>query len=310
MRFLLCLAIGVFAPAQPVARSAIVMSVWYNGPGTQPPSAPTPGVSEDVLRKDLAAIRTAGFNAITTWISWREGEPRRGVFEFTHLGRLVGLASEAGLGVQIEVDTDREPSWKTDGTNALSGQFWERVRADASRWPVVTDVRRATPVTMSDASRIRVGPGSAASPPRRARLEIWTAIANGRKQVSFLDEEGPLSPDLLAVSETVGVLTRNQALFAALRPRVLENLVRVQPGGGVVGHILESPDAILIVALNHSDRTRRVKLTFPPDLPEAIWQNMEAGNAVNFIVSADGPYYEHTFAPEDALVLAIRKRLR
>ena len=51
-------------------------------------------------------------------------------------------------------------------------------------------------------------------------------------------------------------------------------------------------------------------LTFPADLPEAIWQNMEAGNAVNFVMGATGPYYQHTFSPHDALVLAIRKKLR
>ena len=309
MRFLLCLLIAVFAPAQPVTRSATVMSVWYNGPGTQPPSAPTRGVSDDVLRKDLAAIRRAGFNAITTWIAWRDGEPRRGVFEFTHLERLAALASEADLAVQIEVDTEREPSWKNDGTNALAGEFWERVRTESSRWPGVTDVRRATPLATRDESRVRVGFGNAASP-RRARLDIWTAIANGRKQVSFLDEAGPLSAELLAVGETAGVLTRNQALFATLRPRVRDNLVRVQPGGGVVGHILESPDAILIVALNHSDRTRRVKLIFPADLPEAIWQNMETGAAVNFVQGATGPTYAYTFRPRDVMVLVRGKRLR
>lgn len=310
MRFLVSLAIAVLAATQPGVRPGIVMSVWYNGPRTHPPNSPKPRVSDDVLRKDLAAIRSAGFNSITTWIAWRDGEPRRGVFDFAQMDRLIALASEADLAVEIEVDTDVEPPWKTDGTNALAGKFWERVREESARWPAVTDVRRAISLTMGNESRVSVGTRAGASAPRRARLEIWSVIATGTQRVSFIDEDGPLTDNLLAVGETAGVLTRNQALFATLRPRGPEHPVRVEPSGGIVGHILESPDAIVIIGLNHSDRTRRVKLTFPPDIPEAIWQDMEAGRAVHFVMGPDGPYYDHTFAPHDALVLAIRKRLR
>jgi hypothetical protein len=45
-------------------------------------------------------------------------------------------------------------------------------------------------------------------------------------------------------------------------------------------------------------------------MPEAIWQNMESGTAVNFVASAKGPTYTRTFAPKDVLVLMIKKQWR
>jgi hypothetical protein len=144
---------------------------------------------------------------------------------------------------------------------------------------------------------------------RQARLALWKAFAGGARRIA-LDAAGKLTPDLLAVGETAGVITKNEALFAPLAARPRDNAARVDPAADIVSHILESPDAIVIIAVNEGARTTRVKLTFPSDIPEAIWQNMEAGNAVNFVMGPDGPFYEHTFSPHDALVLAIRKRLR
>ena len=144
---------------------------------------------------------------------------------------------------------------------------------------------------------------------RQARFAIWKAFVGGARRIA-LDAGGRLSPDLLALGESAGVITRNEALFAPLVPRTRDHAVRIDPAAGIVSHILESSDAIVIIALHEGARTTRVKLTFPSDIPEAIWQNMEAGNAVNFVMGPDGPFYVHTFSPQDVLVLAIRKRLR
>ena len=67
---------------------------------------------------------------------------------------------------------------------------------------------------------------------------------------------------------------------------------------------------MLLVAINHADTPQKVTFAFGPDVPEAIWQNMESGAAVNFVQSAAGPTYAHAFAPRDVMVLVRGKRLR
>jgi len=76
----------------------------------------------------------------------------------------------------------------------------------------------------------------------------------------------------------------------------------------VAVNILESSDAIVIIAINHSAEVQKVTVTFPPDIPEAAWQNMEAGTDVHFVMGNTGPFLEHTFTPQDVVVLAIRKQ--
>jgi hypothetical protein len=51
-----------------------------------------------------------------------------------------------------------------------------------------------------------------------------------------------------------------------------------------------------------------VTITFAPAIPEAIWQNMLTGSAVNFVAGATGPVYKRAFAAHEVLVLMIRKR--
>ena len=305
MQFLLCAVFGSFAAIQ-APPAPLVVSVWYNGPGVTAPAALPAPVSDDALRQDLEAIRRAGFNAITTWISWRDGEPRRGELDLRQLDRVVNLAAAAGLHTRVAVFTDDEPAWKKDGTNALAGRFFERVSDHYARRAVV--MVRAGTSRSAEAQQLRVGRGGLA--PRQARLELWERFAQGAREISVVDAAGATSPDLRVLGETAGILTHNIALFAPLVARTQNNRVLASPAGSIVSSVLESPDAIVIIARNASDRTRRVTLTFPPDLPEAIWQNMEAGNAVNFVMGKDGPFYVHTFAPHDALVLAIRKKLR
>jgi hypothetical protein len=66
----------------------------------------------------------------------------------------------------------------------------------------------------------------------------------------------------------------------------------------------------MIIGLNYSAALRKATISFSPEIPEAIWQNLETGTAVNFVMGSTGPVLEHTFGPRDALVLVIRKKLR
>jgi hypothetical protein len=93
---------------------------------------------------------------------------------------------------------------------------------------------------------------------------------------------------------------------AGLKPEVA-----IEGAGGLVdARFLESADAMLLVAINYGSSPRRVTFTFAPDVPEAIWQNMETGAAVNFVQGTDGPTYAHTFGGQDVIVLVRGKRLR
>jgi hypothetical protein len=74
--------------------------------------------------------------------------------------------------------------------------------------------------------------------------------------------------------------------------------------------MLESPDTLMIIGLNYAASPRTATIRFSPDIPEAIWQNLETGAAVSVVMGPKGPFLEHTFAPRDALVLMIRKQLR
>src|SRR6185503_3295361 len=65
--------------------------------------------------------------------------------------------------------------------------------------------------------------------------------------------------------------------------------------GRVEARFLESSNAIVLIAINHADTAERVTFKFGPDVPEAIWQNMETGAAVNFVQGPNGPTYAHAF---------------
>ena len=310
MRFLLCLFFAGLAVAQPLVQPSIGMSVWYNGPRLSPPQPLPASVSSETLRDDLDWITRAGFNGIVTWISWRDAEPTRGTLQVAQLDRLVALALDAGFTVGIEVYTSEPPSWVKESSNALAGAFYERVRDHyADRRPAVV-VRFAGDPAAGVPFSMRVGAPPRGMSPREVRARIWSDFIQDQRRWSVRSDEWPLSADMRAVGDMARLLVGNQTLFASLRPRTINNAVTIEPAGGIDVRILESLDAIVIIGLNDTDSTRRVKLTFPPDVPEAIWQNMEAGNAVHFVMGPSGPFYEHTFAPRDTLVLAIRKRLR
>jgi hypothetical protein len=81
-------------------------------------------------------------------------------------------------------------------------------------------------------------------------------------------------------------------------------------GGLVDARFLESADAMLLIAINYGSAPREVTFRFAPDVPEAIWQNMETGAAVNFLQTVEGATYKRTFAGRDVMVLVRGKRLR
>jgi beta-galactosidase GanA len=87
--------------------------------------------------------------------------------------------------------------------------------------------------------------------------------------------------------------------------------IRIDRAQGLVeARFLESSDALLLIAINHADTPQKVTMTFTPDVPEAIWQNMETGASVHFVAGPNGPTYTHAFAARDVLVLMIKKALR
>jgi hypothetical protein len=148
---------------------------------------------------------------------------------------------------------------------------------------------------------------------RKLRLYAWQAVATGARGVVF-DSLDALARDgnaLDAASNFADNVTRNAALFAPLRPRKSQTDVVVDPPtAAVVPYVLESSVAIVLIVCNQADETHRVMLKFSSNIPEAIWQNMETGAAVNFVASPDGPIYLRTFTPFDLVVLMIRKQFK
>ena len=142
-------------------------------------------------------------------------------------------------------------------------------------------------------------------------MDFWAAVARGAQAVTFLDVEGGAGPAVLSLGETIGIVTRNQALFVPLRAR--KGGIRGVTGASgapVEVTLLESADALVIVGINYAPSVQKVTINFEPEIPEAIWQNLETSTSVNFVMGRGGPFLEHTFSPRDTLVLMIRKKLR
>jgi hypothetical protein len=301
---LISLILALLLPSQRSAEEPFVaVGVWYAGPGVQPPATATADVA--ALRRDLAVIRRAGFNSITTWIDWREVEPKRGEYALAGIERLIAAAAEADLRAAVLVFVDPAPNWAGGDADA-AGRFVEYLGNRLSLHRGLLDLARHTPAASEPPARI---PVTAATAPG-ARLAMWSAIARGERRVAFSDPSDPVGRAVLSLGETAGVITRNQALFTPLRPRS-GGVTSVSAGGGapVEVRLLESADALMIIGLNYAPTLRKATITFSVDIPEAIWQNMETGTAVNFVMGKNGPVLEHTFTPRDALVLMIRRRL-
>jgi hypothetical protein len=174
--------------------------------------------------------------------------------------------------------------------------------AIAERIPVIDAIP-------GESARIKVGSGVQGV--SEARLALWDAIATGRRSVVFEAPGRRFTQELRALGESAGTITRNQALFMPMRPRASGVRAIDGEGGAPVDvKLLESKDVLMIIALNRAAVSRKAAITFNPDIPEAIWQNMESGTSVDFVMGRNGPVLEHTFAARDALVLMIGKRFR
>lgn len=145
------------------------------------------------------------------------------------------------------------------------------------------------------------------------REAAWTRLATGARAVIF-DDWRALQKNDAALGEAgafAETLARNPALYVPLRrvEPIGDRAFTIEGGqGNVEAHWLESSDALLLIAINHATAPRDVTLTFAPAIPEAIWQSMLTGNAVNFVAGPKGPVYTRTFAAHEVLVLMIRKR--
>jgi hypothetical protein len=145
----------------------------------------------------------------------------------------------------------------------------------------------------------------------QVRQEAWVSIGRGYRGVLF-DSWTMLRQNaevLEAAASFADIVTSNSALFAPLRQSTRAIGVDA-PTSDIFARFVESDDAMVLVAANQTDSSQRVTLKFSPDTPEAIWQNMESGAAVNFVASAEGPIYSRTFAPRDVVVLMIRKQYK
>ena len=295
----------LLTPQQAQVEPFIPVGLWYAGHGVKPPEA---GVADlETARAEFAVIRRAGFNSITTWINWRDVEPKRGSYALATTERLIAAAAQSDLKVDVRVFTDKPPEWSST-VEADRARFVSYALARLRLLPQVTSVAAADHAGDLDKA-IKVGRN--ARTPIEARMDFWAAVSRGAQRVTFLDADGGAGPSVLSLGETIGIVTRNQALFVPLRPRAggIREVVGAN-GAPVDVKLLESPDALLIVAVNFSPSVQKVTINFTPEIPEAIWQNLETTTSVNFVMGRGGPFLEHTFTPRDTLVLMIRKKLR
>jgi hypothetical protein len=293
-----------FLPQRLADEPSVSIGLWYAGPGAQPPSTATSDVA--ALSRDLEMIHRAGYNAITTWVSWRQAEPARGAYALAGTERLIAAAATFELQVSVVVFTDPAPAWAAKVPNGEAGFVAYVARRLSLHRAVTRVVQHST--ALDGSGRIKVGPGSGPD----ARLALWSAIARGERKLAFQGTDDPISAAVLSLGETAGVVTRNQSLFGPLRPRTEGVRSIAAEGGGatVEVRLLESPNALMIIGLNYAASPRKASVMFNPDIPEAIWQNLETGTQVNFVMGKTGPVLDHTFGPRDAMVLMIRKRIR
>jgi hypothetical protein len=145
----------------------------------------------------------------------------------------------------------------------------------------------------------------------QVRRDAWVLIGRGFRGVLF-DGWTTLrqNPDgLAAAAAFADVITRNTALFAPLS--VSARAVGIDGAtGDFFARFVESDEAMVLVAANLTDSVQTVTLKFSPDTPEAIWQNMEAGGAVDFVAGPEGPIYSRVFPPHDVVVFMIRKQYK
>ena len=171
-----------------------------------------------------------------------------------------------------------------------------------------SDTALPSPVAVPELHVLTIDDGSTGAVVRR---EAWMAIGRGQRGVVF-DGWTSLRKNASAFDAAASfadVVTRNAALFAPLRPS--SRTLRVEAAAErIFARFIESAEAMVLIAANLTAAEQQVTLAFEADVPEAIWQNMESGGAVNFVAGPEGPIYTRTFPPHDVVVLAIRKQYK
>lgn len=172
-----------------------------------------------------------------------------------------------------------------------------------------------TRITVASLAVVKIADGLSGDAVTR---EAWQLFADGNRGIVF-DDWAALKRNtgaLTAAVEFADHMTGNAALYAPLRPRLPnpdkpDVVVSADPNGKVSTRFLESEAAMVLILTNAgAGSPAAVTMNFSSDIPEAIWQNMLTGAAVNFVAGPDGPMYEKTLPPDGVLVLMIRKRWR
>ncbi|MBN1543661.1 beta-galactosidase [candidate division KSB1 bacterium] len=88
------------------------VSAWYSGGQARAPmlSTITPASRREWSR-DLAQIKSLGFNTVRTWVEWAHCEPQPGEYRYDNLELLCELAQEHNLRVIIQMYIDSAPDW-------------------------------------------------------------------------------------------------------------------------------------------------------------------------------------------------------
>src|SRR6478752_5537048 len=91
--------LAVSTPCPPQSSAPFVpIGVWYGGGTSRAPMVSrNPAAEKEAWRKDLAAIKSLGFNSVKTWVDWASAEPERGRYRLDTLDQLLTLADEIGL---------------------------------------------------------------------------------------------------------------------------------------------------------------------------------------------------------------------
>jgi hypothetical protein len=225
------------------------------------------------------------------------------------------------VAVGVRYAADASPARRTIDHDIIGRAMFNVVAAPADgTQPAATLTRVDRPsmgappasivVQASDLGVMRITPATTAEDVKET---AWTLLARGSRGVIFdgWDELQQNAAALAEASAFARTITSNMALYAPLRhvERTGARAITLKGDeGSVEARWLESAEALLLVAVNHGDGPREVVFTFPPEVPEAVWQNMLSGASVNFVAGPTGPFYEHTMPAHDVLVLMIRKR--
>jgi beta-galactosidase len=141
--------------------------------GAQYYRAPTPAESE--WDRDLASIRSHGFDTIKIWAQWRWNEPRPGDYDFGDIVGLLDTAERHGLLVIINTIFDVAPAW-----------FYS---AHPDSVMITADGRRVEPRTTAY-RQVGGAPGPCYhhEPGRRSRTRFLRALAHtvGRHPALYL----------------------------------------------------------------------------------------------------------------------------